>query len=127
MSLEKERTIPVTLDRLDFEPNAFLGFTNLEFAFTCVAGSAACMIVLLPISGFVLGSVVYGFILSVALGVFIGVSGAAKAETVKKGRPSYMLWIDFKRRIQFRGVLGLKYAFGFIETKTWDVTNGKSK
>ncbi|WP_199438337.1 DUF3487 family protein [Vibrio owensii] len=127
MSIEKEKTIPVTLDRLDFEPNAFLGFTNLEFAFTCAGGAAACAIPLLPLSGFVFGSVIYGFILSVALGVFIGVTAAARAETLKKGRPSYMLWIDFKRRIQFRGVLGIKYAWGFIDTKKWDVTNGQSK
>lgn len=127
MSIEREKTIPVVLDELDFEPNAFLGFTNFEFAMTCIGFSVLYLVPLVALSGFIFGSVVYGFILSVALGVFSGVGSAARAETMKKGRPSYMLWIDFKRKLQFKGLFGIKCGFGYVGTKTWDVTDGKSK
>ncbi len=125
MSVKREGTIPVVLDGLDFEANAFLGFTNMEFAMTICACGGFYAIALVPISSLLFGSAMYGFIGSIALGVFSGVGAAAKAETLKKGRPSYMLWIDLKRHLQFKGLWGAKFSFGFTSSKRWDVIDAE--
>ncbi|MGR5347501.1 DUF3487 family protein [Vibrio mediterranei] len=125
MSIEKEKTIPIVLDELDFEPNAFLGFTNMEFAMTIAAFSGIYSIAFIPLSVFLFSSGIYGLIGAIAVGVFSGVAGAGRAETLKKGRPSYMLWIDLKRKVQFEGIFGIRYDFGFITTKRWDVSKSE--
>ncbi|ANO35348.1 hypothetical protein A6E01_19230 (plasmid) [Vibrio breoganii] len=118
-----EGTVNVVIDQLDFVPNAFLGFTNFEFIATICGASVAFVIPLSPLSSLILGKSIFGVIAAMALGVVFGVLAAARAETLKKGRPSYMIWSDLRRRLQIRGVLGWKAKFGFVETTAWDVLN----
>ncbi|MGR5448577.1 hypothetical protein ACP3V3_02090 [Vibrio sp. PNB22_3_1] len=127
MNTESEKTIPVVMDSLDFPPNAFLGFTNGEFAVTCLVCSGAYLIPMVMVSGVMFGSSIYGFIGAVAFGVFTSVAAARRAETIKKGRPSYMLWVDLKRHLQFVGFFDITYGFGFTKTCVWDVMDEQRK
>ncbi|MCY9874546.1 hypothetical protein [Vibrio barjaei] len=121
MTIEKEKTIPVVLDNFDFEPNAFLGFTNGEFAATCIVSAGLYSLVLVPLSLLFFGSVIFGLVGGAALGVFTSITAAARAETYKKGRPSYMIWVDLKRKVQFKGVFGFKKNMGYVKSTVWDV------
>ena len=53
---------------------------------------------------------------------------AGRVEILKRGRPSYLLWVDLKRRLQTRGVLGVKVNFKLIDSSNWDViTHAEAK
>ncbi len=126
MSIKKEGTIPVVLDNLDFPVNAIMGFTNAEFGLCCAAIAGSLTAPLCILSRLILGAAVYGFIAAVALGVGGAMLGAARAETLKKGRPSYLLWVDLKRKLQFQGVFGKRFYFGFIGSTQWDVMDDRT-
>jgi conjugative transfer region protein (TIGR03750 family) len=126
---ERERTIPFTLDSLDFEPNVFFGFTGNEFLFCIVAQTIGYSILLVPISKIAFDVGMFGFVAGMFLAVCMSIFFARIATTKKKGRPSYMLWVDIKRHVQFKGVIfgHLKVPFGFIETAKWDVISERKK
>ncbi|MDN2483940.1 DUF3487 family protein [Vibrio agarivorans] len=120
-----EQTNQVVLDQLDFAPNSIGGFTNAEFG----ACYTVCMIfwsLFLPIiSRLVFGSSLIGFILSLGLALITTVMLSARAESLKRGRPSYMIWIDLMRKIQDEGLFGvpfLKYNFNLVPSAVWDNT-----
>jgi conjugative transfer region protein (TIGR03750 family) len=126
---EKEQTIPFTLDNLDFEPNAFFGFTSKEFIVCIGAQTVGYSILLVPIAKLAFGVGMFGFVGAGFLAVCLSILFAQIATTKKKGRPSYMLWVDIKKHIQFNGVVFglLKMPFGFIGTTKWDVISETNK
>lgn len=114
--MRDEKTIDFTLDKLDFEPNSIFGFTMTEFL--------KCSGALCTVFGFFLGFVsayaldffMYGLIAGVMIGVLVTTCLAYRGETYKKGRPSYMIWVDLRHWAQFK--LGIKMSF--YESRVWD-------
>lgn len=119
MSIEKEGTIPITLDSLDYEPPSVAGLTYKELMVVIVASFVVSCTICTPIAYFVLGMGLLGPVIAVGVTIAFTVQFARKAYVWKKGRPSYLLWIELQKKIQNQGVLGVKIPMGFIKTTYW--------
>ncbi|MDF9399129.1 DUF3487 family protein [Vibrio sp. 1180_3] len=119
MSERDERTIDVVLDSLDYEAPAIGGFTHQELITCFMITMIGSALIFIPIGEFMLGHYAFGIVGSVVLSGIITSAGSHRAYIAKQGRPSYMLWVDLKRHIQFRGILGVKLKFGFVGTTHW--------
>ena len=121
MATETENTISFIIDELDFEPNTFMGFTGKEFM-SCIGCLSSFFAITFAIATkFILGAAMYGIVFGCVVGVLVSIAFAKRAEVIKKGRPSYMIWVDLQRKIQLEGFLGIKINFGFINSTKWDV------
>lgn len=120
---DREKTSSVTLDKLDFAPCSVYGFTNLEFGACLGTFTILLGLFLVPIGmNLVTSGGLYASVLSMALALPLSIAAAMKAEYLKKGRPSYMIWIDFRRYLQDKGVFGLKFNTGLVGKHVWDNT-----
>lgn len=122
--MDEERTIDFTLDKLDFEPNSIFGFTMTEFLKSCGVFCTSCGFVLGFLTLYLVGVFMYGLIFGAMIGVVITTWFAFRGETYKKGRPSYMIWIDLKHKLQTTS--NTKLNMGFIESSVWDTRNASN-
>lgn len=121
--MDDERTIGFTLDKLDFEPNSVFGFTMTEFIQTSMFLSFVFGLSFGVLTSIFLDFFMYGLIGGAMLAVVLASCLAFRGETYKKGRPSYMLWVDLWRFIQFRFNVDL----GFINTQVWDTCHDSTE
>ncbi|ODM56062.1 MULTISPECIES: DUF3487 family protein [Vibrio] len=122
-SIEKEKTSKVPLDQLDFSPCSIGGFTNAEFGLCFFGSTVGIALLLVPlVSSIYDGAGIYAAVVSFALALPLTIYLAKRAEILKKGRPSYMLWIDLMRKIQDEGIFGARYNFNLIANQVWDNT-----
>lgn len=124
---KQEKNIPVVLDHLDFDPNALFGFTISELGMCMMVLFFACLFPLVALCQIIGINPMFGAIAAAALGLVLSFAAAKRAEILKKGRPSYMLWIDLKRRLQDEGIFGLKYNFGLVKSMVWDNTKKQKR
>lgn len=126
MNREKEEeTIPVTIDKVEFIPNTIFGLCGSEF-FTVVGGALFfSSLFTLPLSGFLFGAIWYGPVMSLAISLCTGLWFAKKAVVLKRNRPSYLLWSEWKRKIQNAGY----FNFGLVKHSVWEnkATRNKKK
>jgi Protein of unknown function (DUF3487). len=119
MSIEKEGTIRITLDGLDYEPPSVAGLTYKELMVVIVTSFIVSCAICTPLAYFVIGIGMLGPIIAVGVTIAFTVQFARKAYIWKKDRPSYLLWIEMQKKIQNHGVLGMKIPMGFIKTTYW--------
>ncbi|WP_428776374.1 DUF3487 family protein [Vibrio sp.] len=127
MSAEDERTIPVTLDNLDYEACALGGFTHKELVMTFGVLAVGFLIPSIPIAHLFLGHFAFGLMFSFLMATLLTAHFSRKAYLLKNGRPSYMLWVDLQRKIQTQGIFGIKLNMGFVETTYWHTGPEKKK
>ena len=120
-------SISFTLDRLDFEPTLVRGFTATELMIASgvfFVFWAVFWLVVFALFGKAMVGIGVAFAFTL-ISVFVA---AGRVEILKRGRPSYLLWVDLKRRLQTRGVLGVKVNFKLIDSSNWDViTHAEAK
>ena len=119
MSEYDERTIPVTLDNLDYESSVLGGLTYKELIATIIISFVISLFFTVPIAHFVLGNVLFSFVLSVIFTVIFTNRFMKKIYILKKDRPSYMVWIAMQKKIQNDGVKGVRIPMGFVKTTYW--------
>lgn len=127
MSEREERTIPIPIDNLDYTPNMLAGFTAAELGGTFAALFVCSATVLSFISHLVFGQFVFGFLLSILVSALGTVTFAKKAYRIKAGRPSYLMWVDVQRRVQNRGVFGIKIPMGLVKGGLWHTGSTKQR
>lgn len=120
MAVEDERTVDVVLDQFDYEAPVVGGFTHKELAMCFFGSLVGTCFITIPFGSLVLGHFGLGFIISVVFAFIFTAYAARRAYTIKKGRPSYMLWVDIKRKWQNEGYYGIKLNFGFVKSTYWD-------
>ena len=113
-------TVHFVLDRLDFEPTLIKGFTATELMIASGASIVFWCGVWVPVMALI-GKAMVGVGIGFLFTLVTVAIAAGRVEVLKRGRPSYLLWVDLKRRIQFRGILGIKINFRMIGTSNWDV------
>lgn len=127
MAEQDENNIPFTLDKLDYEANMVGGFTQTELILTFIAMFIFSAITLSFVAHFWFGIWSLGAIAGFALAVLLTAKASHTAYIVKKGRPSYMLWVDLRRKLQDDGFLGVRIPFGYIKSTSWSINARKSK
>lgn len=119
----EEETIQVIIDEVEFTPNAIFGLNWSEFGATASLTLILSLFVTLPLSSFCFGKVWYGLILSFAFAAIFSVWFSKKASMLKRGRPSYLLWAEWKRKVQNMGILN----FGLVKNTEWDNKSNRVK
>lgn len=121
-----ENNIQFTLDKLDYEATMVGGFTQKELICTFVVFFVICAPILSIIAQvwFEIWSI--GAIVSFGFAALLTAKASHTAYIIKKGRPSYLMWVDFRRRLQDRGFLGIKIDFKYIRSTSWSI-NVKDK
>lgn len=119
MSEYDERTIPVTLDGLDYEAPVLGGLTYKELIFTVFFSFLVTLPITLPASYLLFGTTLLAPIVSAVLMLFITRSVTKKIYILKKDRPSYLVWVGLQKQLQNQGIFGLKIPMGFIKTTHW--------
>ncbi|MFL7013605.1 DUF3487 family protein [Enterovibrio norvegicus] len=119
MRVQDEGTIPVVLDKLDYEANVVGGLTSKELAITFGSFFGVSLPITLLLSYFVLGTVLFGPIATILIAGLGTFRMTKVAYTLKRGRPSYMLWVEMKKRLQHQGVFGIKVQMNFIPSTKW--------
>ncbi|MBD0788033.1 DUF3487 family protein [Vibrio sp. Y2-5] len=118
--MDDEETSDLILDTIDFTPNLLAGFTASEM----VSFFAVCFVILIiPCaagSHYLADTILYGFILDAVISSYLTYRGALRAQVLKRNRPSYMMWIDLQRRLQDRGILGVKINFKLVPDAVWE-------
>ncbi|MFC5079633.1 hypothetical protein VTH8203_00846 [Vibrio thalassae] len=117
--IDEEGTIPVVLDSLDYEAPAIGGLTHKEMLALFTAVFVTLGLTLTPLCALFLGHFAFGLIIAVVVAILLTSIASHRAYVIKQGRPSYMMWVDVKRRIQFKGICGIKLNFGFVESTYW--------
>ncbi|QFT13406.1 DUF3487 family protein [Vibrio sp. THAF190c] len=118
-----ENNIQSTLDKLDYEATMVGGFTQKELLITFVVMFLISASVMTLIAHFWIGIWSLGLIAGGATAGLLTAKASHTAYHVKKGRPSYMLWVDLRRKVQDDGFLGIKIDFKCIRSTYWSIND----
>jgi len=122
-----EQTADLILDTIDNTPNLLFGFTMSELMWCFLTALVITSIPCCLLSGYFFGTIMFGFILGALFSAIICFLAAQKAMFLKKDRPSYMMWLDLKRFIQDKGILGLKVNMKLIPDQAWEIQKFEKK
>lgn len=123
MDIEEERSIPFTLDKLDYEATMVGGLTQKELICTFAVFAVFFIAIFSIITKLLWDIASIGAITAFLVAGICTAKAAHTAYVVKKGRPSYMLWMDLRRKFQDEGVLFIKINFGLIRNTYWSINN----
>lgn len=97
------------------------GFTQKELICTFVVFFVICAPILSIIAHLWFEIWSIGAIVSFGLAALLTAKASHTAYIVKKGRPSYLMWVDFRRKLQDEGFLGIKIDFKYIKSTSWSI------
>lgn len=116
-----ENNIQFTLDKLDYEATMIGGFTQKELLSTFIVFFILSAVILSFIAHFWFGIWSIGTIIGFGVAALLTAKASHTAYIIKKGRPSYLMWVDFRRKLQDDGLLGIKFNFKYIRSTSWSI------
>lgn len=119
--MDEEQTSDLVIDTVDYTPNMLFGFTVAEMMMCFGAVYGLLLVPLWMTTKILFGTILYGFVLDALVSGFVTYRAAIRAQVLKKDRPSYMIWIDLRRKLQDEGILGIKINFKLVSDAVWEI------